>query len=147
MGSLSLTSVLLLAAVVSNPPDANPHDELDLLEVNHYHDDQGRMVFDQLIFYEWSPEQGRHQVRAWRLLKSDTQRPRYDFPSRQYVVRWYDGEILREVRAAAYRETWTQHDPELAERQFLAKEKRKELSAIMPVKRKTKPENIAGITP
>lgn len=29
---------------------------------------------------------------------------------------FYDGDRLREVRATAYRETWTQHDPELDDR-------------------------------
>jgi hypothetical protein len=35
--------------------------------------------------------------------------------------------VTRQVFATAVRETWSQHDPELAERDVMAKEKRREL--------------------
>jgi hypothetical protein len=129
----------LLAAVVgSNPIEDIPRDRVDLIEVNHFHDDQGRLVFDQVIFYEWSPEKGRHQVKAWRLLKNPNQKPRRDFQTGEYVASWVDGESLREVRAATIRESWTQYDPELVEREFLPKEKRKDLAKRAPMPRKPK---------
>jgi hypothetical protein len=111
----------------SMPQDINVRDRVDLIEVNHFHDSEARLVFDQVIFYEWSPAKSRHQVQAWRLLKSPRQYPRRDYRVGDYVTRWTDGETDREVRAATIRETWTQHDPELLERAELAKEKRKEL--------------------
>jgi hypothetical protein len=119
---------LLLSTVGTNPIEDVPRDRIDLIEVNHFHDDQGRLVFDQVIFYEWSPEKGRHQVQAWRLLKTASQKPRRDYGTGDYVATWLDGETLREVRAATMRETWTQYDPELVEREYLAKEKRKDLA-------------------
>ena len=36
------------------------------------------------------------------------------------------GEVLRTVTAKSFRETWTQHDPELAERDYLPKERRRD---------------------
>jgi hypothetical protein len=119
-------------AVGSSPLEANPRDQVAVIEINHFHDEQGRMVFEQLIFYEWCEKSGRFQVRAWRLLKSESQRPRYDFTTREYTTHWFDGDLLREVRAPNLVETWTQHDPEVTERNYLAKEKRKELTAVRP---------------
>ena len=139
MGTLSLPSVLLVFVIGSNPIEDVPCNRVDLMEVNHFHDDHGRLVFDQVIFYEWSPQQGRHQVQAWRLLKNSHQRPRRDYPTGDYVATWQDGETLREVRSATVRESWTQYDPELVEREHLPKEKRKELvKARQPLPRRPK---------
>jgi hypothetical protein len=140
MGTLSLPSILLLAAVGSSPIQDVPCDRVDLIEVNHFHDDQGRLVFDQVIFYEWCPRRGRHQVQAWRLLKTPAQKPRRDFATGEYVATWHDGETLREVRAPAARESWTQYDPELVEREYLPKEKRKDLVKLRPPVRRTPAE-------
>jgi hypothetical protein len=120
----------MLSTVGSNPIEDVPCDRVDLIEVNHFHDEQGRLVFDQVIFYEWSPEKGRHQVQAWRLLKNANQKPRRDYKTGEYVASWLDGETIREVRAATVRESWTQYDPELVEREYLAKEKRKDLAKV-----------------
>jgi len=139
MGTLSLQCVLLVATVGSNPIEDVPCDRVDLIEVNHFHDDQGRLVFDQVIFYEWSPGEGRHQVQAWRLLKNAAQKPRRDFKTGEYVATWHDGELLREVRAPAARESWTQYDPELVEREHFAKERRKDLARLRaPIAKRAK---------
>lgn len=103
-------------------------DHVDLVEVNHFYDEQGKRVFDQVIFYEWCGAEGRYNVRAWRLLKTHEQVPLKDWKRGDYVAVWHDGETLREVRSRSIRETWTQYDPELVEREFLPKEQRKELS-------------------
>lgn len=112
----------------SMPQDINVRDRVDLIEVNHFHDDQARLVFDQVIFYEWSPAKGRHQVLAWRLLKAPGQRPRRDYRTGDFAAMWTDGGTEREVRAVTFRETWTQHDPELVEREALAVPMRRDLS-------------------
>lgn len=101
---------------------------VDLIEVNHFHDDQGRLVFDQCIFYDWSPLDGRYMVRAWRLVKHNSQLPRRDFANDGYVAIWQDADVVRKVRAESMRETWTQHDPELVEREYLPKERRRDLT-------------------
>ena len=115
------------------------------MEVNHFYDEQGRLVFDQVIFYDWSPEHSRHMVRAWRLVKNPTQLPERD---------WRDGGYLgglagRRNRSAAFRrasmrESWTQYDPELVEREFLPKERRKELRKEL---RGAKVESVAKAGP
>jgi hypothetical protein len=105
-------------------------DKVDLMEINHFHDEKGNLVFDQIIFYDWSPYHGRYQVRDWRLLKTAAQLPQRDWRQRGFVAVWHDGDVLRKVRSDAVRESWTQYDPELTEREFLPKESRRELRKL-----------------
>ncbi len=53
-----------------NPVDDVARDRVDVIEINHFYDEQGRLVFDQTIFYDWSPDHSRYMVRAWRLVKN-----------------------------------------------------------------------------
>ncbi|MFO0905159.1 MAG: hypothetical protein U0939_19285 [Pirellulales bacterium] len=124
---------VFLASLGSTPRDQVVVDRVDLVELNHYLDDQGKPVLDQLIFYDWSTADGRYQVRAWRLLKNPTAVPQRDGIDGEYLTRWQDGQVLRKVYARQFRETWTQYDPELVEREFLPKDKRRDLRKTTPV--------------
>jgi hypothetical protein len=130
MGCLSAHAALLLAAVNFTPHDVVARDDVDLIEVNHYYDEAGKHVFDQLIFYDWSREESRYHVRAWRLIKHPSQFPLHDLRTDTYVATWQDGEVLRSVSGDAFRETWTQYDPELLERSALPKSQRRELGRV-----------------
>jgi len=122
---VSLIAILLLSIV---PQDCGEvRESCDLVEVNHFYDDNAQLVFDQNIFYDWSPRDGRYQVRAWRLIKCEGQIPVRDWQRGGYVTRWNDSEIPRAMWSPSMRETWTQYDPELIEREFLPKECRREL--------------------
>lgn len=128
-----LTFLLVLAcrwACADNGPNVEPIREVvDLVEVNHFHDSEhGARVFAQQIFYEWVND--HYEVRAWRLIKSGDQWPQRDWERGGYRALWKDGDVWREVRAKAFRETWTQYDPELIERENLPKENRKELMQL-----------------
>jgi hypothetical protein len=105
-------------------------DKVDLIEVNHFHDETGNLIFDQIIFYDWSPASSRYQVRDWRLLKTPAQIPQPTAGRREFVAVWYDGDVFRKVRSQTVRESWTQYDPELVEREFLPKESRRELRRL-----------------
>lgn len=120
---------VLLAGYSPGGQEPVLRDSVDLVEVNHYHDPRGQPVFDQLIFYDWSSQHRRFQVRAWRLIKSDSQLPKRDHRGGHWVVRWHDDGNLREVTAVSHRETWTRYDPELIEREFLPQEQRLDLSS------------------
>jgi len=117
----------MLASLYLNPIEDVAVDRVDLVELNHFHDEQGKQVFDQIIFYDWSPTRGRYNVLAWRLLKHPSQLPVRDWSTGDYVTVWRDNAIVREVRAQTMRESWTQYDPELIERSFLPKDQRREL--------------------
>ena len=125
----SLITILMASGWLNQNNDV-ASERVDLIEVNHFYDEQGDLVFDQIIFYDWSHPEGRYHVRAWRLLKTPAQLPRKSWQDRSYVAIWHDGEVLRRVQASSVRESWTQFDPELVEREYLPKEHRTELRRI-----------------
>lgn len=127
MNPLILTLGLAFSSFAISPREDVATERVDLIEVNHFYDDQGRLVFDQLLFYDWSHDDGRYQLRAWRMVKNNSQLPQRNWQSGGYVATWQDGDVLRKISAASTRESWTQYDPELTEREFLPKEKRREL--------------------
>lgn len=116
---------LVLTALSILPTNDVVRESCDLLEVNHFYDEQGRLVFDQFIAWDW--DGSRFQVRAWRLIKHESQIPQRDHKHGGYVATWNDGDVTRSVRSGSMRETWLQHDPALADREYLEKEKRREL--------------------
>lgn len=124
---MTLLAAILLAFL---PLQDVARETVDLIEVNHYFDEQGRLVFDQAIFWDWSAADARYVVRAWRLIKNPAQIPARDWSTGGYSAIWQDGEVLRQVRSRSIRESWTQYDPELVEREYLPKERRKELRTV-----------------
>lgn len=120
-----LSQLALTLLVIGLNPQCGPLvTTTDVVEVNHFHDDDGRKVFDQIIWWEWLG--GAKVVRDWRLLKTPRQMPQQR--NGWYESTWWDGETLRRVRAKAYCETWTFHDPELKNRDHWPQEKRTKLS-------------------
>jgi hypothetical protein len=98
-------------------------DDVDAIELNHFYDDQGRLVFSQFIFWEY---RGEHKfVVDWRMVKDDVlpvqRNGRYE-----YTFLDHDG-IFRRVRAMTYGESWTQFDPEQEHRMIQPKEFRRGL--------------------
>jgi hypothetical protein len=139
MATFVSTIGLLACLCGSSPREDVASEQVDLMEVNHFYDDQGRHVFDQVIFYDWAEGHGRHMVRAWRLVKNPAQLPQRNWKDDTYTALWHDNEVLRKVQAKSMRESWTQYDPELAEREYLPKERRKELQQPTRIARKTDP--------
>jgi len=128
MSGVTFSVAAIWMLLGASPQATVVQDQFDLIEVNHYYDSQGRLVFDQVIFYEWSHSDDRFQVAAWRLMKSSGQFPQKCWHDESYVSQWRDGETLRRVKAHAVRETWTQYDPELLERDYLPREYRRGLT-------------------
>ena len=112
------------------PKDDVVRESVDLIELNHFYDEHGRLVFDQVIFYDWSAGEARYNVRAWRLVKNPAQLPQRDWRLGGYSAMWQDGEQTRYIYSKSIRETWTQYDPELVEREYLPKERRRELRTV-----------------
>lgn len=131
---MNLYIVVLLLPFVVKPIDV-VSDYVDMVEVNHFFDKQGRLIFDQVIFWEWNSSESRFHVRAWRLVKSPSQIPRRD--GQLHRCCWHDGEVFREVTCRHVSETWTQYDPELLERNILPQDRRRDLSRYAQKKRPT----------
>jgi hypothetical protein len=104
-------------------------EQVDLIELNHFIDDEGREVFRQLVFYDWSEFEKRFHVRAWRLIKCEQQLPRRFWKPQRYECRWHDDGVSKTVSARQLRETWTQQDPERVNRKFLPEDQRVPLFA------------------
>lgn len=118
---------MLLSAI---PHEAAVRDYVDLIEINHFYDEQGRLVFTQAIFYHWDLcDASKKTVIAWRIVNDRRQLPRYDHIAGVYRCIWQDGEVIRNIETLAVVETWTQYDVELLAREDLPKEHRRELTS------------------
>ena len=117
-----MTIWLLLALLTTGPESpAVTTDHFAQIELNHFFDENGRHVFDQLIFREWRGDE--LQIADWRLIKHCNQ-----FPTSNRII-YHDGQTLRRITTTSTITTWTQHDPELVERATLPKEQRRELTS------------------
>ena len=104
------------------PQETVLRESVSITEVQHLYDEQGRLVFDQLVL--WGEDD---HVIYWRLIKCDADIPRRDWQTGGYVTTFIDGERVRSVQSLAFRERWEQWDVELADREVLPKEKRRGL--------------------
>jgi hypothetical protein len=98
-------------------------EHVDLIELNHFYDHQGRHVYDQVIFYERAADTGKFQVRAWCLVEDRdalNRRPVKDVATQLYHVDWYDNDqkLMRKLSSRLFRESWSQIDPERADKKF-----------------------------
>ncbi len=117
-----LTVLVAIAGSIS--PNAERHEQVDLIELNHFHDCLGRHIYDQVIFYAWSPEKHEYHVRAWCLVEDreiQNRRPERSYSDDRYHVRWHDRDqnLSRHITSEHYRESWTQVDPERANKKLL----------------------------
>ena len=135
-----MVSTFVLVACMAMAADPGPRgreetEKVDLIELNHFYDDLGRHAYDQVIFYEWSPDYRRFHVIAWCLLENDLSRlPTRNPNNGEYVVRWHDrdAKVQREVRSPLYRETWSQVDPERVNKKLLDEKYRTSLLRLPP---------------
>jgi hypothetical protein len=134
MNGVFATVVLLSGLAVSDPVELTMCDHVDLVELNHYYDDQGRVVFRQLIFYEWCSASGRFNIRDFCLVRENSQLPVRDHRRGMFSTRWNDDGTHRHVTADLMRCTHTHFDPEVLEREYLDKNKRRELPQLPALK-------------
>ncbi len=112
-----LAFVVLICAVSSHKGNRSTDEHVDLIELNHFYDQHGRLVYDQVIFYELTKDTLRFQVRAWCLVEdreSLNRRPTKNYQTELYQVDWYDTDqrLLRRISSRLFRESWSQVDPE-----------------------------------
>lgn len=125
MSWISLAAVLLAGIAPATPIQPSTiRQRVDLIELNHFVDEDGREVFRQVIFYDWSKSHRRYHVRAWRLVKHHSQIPQRRWDPPIYQCTWHDDGLLRQVWAPSLRETWTQQDPERVNRGLLPEDQR-----------------------
>ena len=119
-----VTWMIIAAVPTASEPSSGTVRQVDLIELNHYIDEEGREVFRQLIFYDWSKSYKRFHVRAWRLVKHPSQLPKRHWSPTMYRCTWRDEHRIRHVQSPQMRETWTQQDPERVNRALLPESQR-----------------------
>ena len=125
-------ALIVAATLCLVPRTPVVQDEVDVIEVNHYFDAKGCLVFDQVIFWKWNEWDREFHVIAWRFLKAPGQIPIRNWRNGQYHTIWHDGSVLRHVRSQAFRETWTQFDPEVEDRNYVSRQARENLTGRQP---------------
>ncbi len=145
----------ILALALSNSTGSKTcTEQVDLIELNHFHDCLGRHVYDQVIFYEWSEEHLQYHVRAWCLVEDrelENRRPVKSYSDDRYHVRWHDRDqnLNRCITSLHFRESWTQIDPERANKKLLDERQRTALikRKLDPPKAIEEPVESPGISP
>lgn len=93
-----------------------PPKHFDLVELNHHYDHEGNHSYDQVIYYNWSPDYRRFDVEFWHIVGKLSHCPT------NHYGRWVVENVPdRKFGASAtlYRETWTFGvDPERAQKKL-----------------------------
>lgn len=110
------------------PRPAITEDRVELVELNTYYDDHGKLLFSQLIFYNWDKENSRYEIIDWRFYRAEA--TLFSFRGTGSLVILYDDDRLRKIQCKFFRDTHTQYDPETLDREILPKEKRKKLNSV-----------------
>jgi len=106
--------------------------EVDLIELNTLYDGDDRVVFKQLIYYQWDWATNRYQCVDWRLMKHHGMIPVKR--GQYYESMWIDGEQQRRVRSSYFRRSWSRDDPEIEERERMPKDRRRGLIKMLKPK-------------
>lgn len=104
-------------------PLSTPTQTVDMIELNHYQSADGCQIFDQLIFWDWSPDYRRYHAMGWVIISETSQLPTRN--AQGYAVRVERSGRDYIVRSAMYRETATQNDPERINLKLLPQELRR----------------------
>lgn len=110
-----MLSLLLLAIVPL--PDCVLRDRCDLTEQNFFYDENGKLVFEQIVWFDFERGTGTERIVDWRMAKEPSMEPYYDHSSREWVTRFFDNNVLREVRSKFGRTVWLQYDSEVTARE------------------------------
>lgn len=151
-----MNALITMLALSVIPRAGEIPDDVDVIELNHFYDEHGKPVFSQFIFWDWDHKHATHVVRAWIMAETTKDaagkivvkgnvpvlrsRPKPTTDGWELVfadrAHW---SVYRRVIGRSFRETWTQYDPELANRSIVDKDDRKPLSK--PVSAIKKPAN------
>ena len=107
---LNLILIALTTLASAGKPGRNQGEisqTVDLIELNHHYHDSGRHAYDQVIFWEWSPDHRRYHVVSWYMVDS-SKLENYPFESGgMHVAKFFDQNTRcrRIVKSLRFRET------------------------------------------
>lgn len=102
-------------------PYVPPPAVVEIVEHNHVYDDDGRLIWSQVIFWDWEPRDSQYHARDFVFTDREP-RASVSPDGRGGAMVWvpsnhdeYGGGVQM-IRGRVYRETWTQTDREAADR-------------------------------
>lgn len=108
--------MIVLIALLSIPLNLTTHEHVDAIELNHFFDQRGHLVYDQLVFWERNPANGRFQVRAWCLVDDRETLNRRPLKNDNGLYECFavdsNERLTRRIVSRVFRESWSQTDPE-----------------------------------
>lgn len=129
------STIIILVLLYSNPSCSNKtiEETVDLIELNHKYDTDGQHMFDQIIYWEHDPSNGRYYVRAWHMVgpqSANVNYPTHNHKTETWEVFWFDQseQLNRKVKSKIYRETWTKNDPERDDLKIMPEQYRRKLT-------------------
>ena len=120
---------LLLALLLFSRSPFELTDHVDLIELNHHYDACGNHSFDQLVFWEIDPATERFRVRAWKMRNDVDAHPLE--VNGTYQIRITNNGLTTLVQSRMFRESWTQIDPEQANKRLHPEGERIELAKLV----------------
>ena len=120
---MNTLAAALLTASAFLPVDPFAHDSVDVIERNDVRDDIGD--FRQVIF--WRHDGDRDAVTDWRL---DEGIPPAERTQNGWRLRWFDGNVLREVRASTHWHSQANYDRETEDQEITPQGERRRLSRV-----------------
>lgn len=103
MGHVMFTFLLFISISYDEPLACRT----DMLELNHFYDENGKLVFTQWIGWDWNDQLGTY-VAQWYILKNQSHSVQFD----GLVLRCNHYGKRYKIISKSFRETWTQYDPE-----------------------------------
>jgi hypothetical protein len=111
---VTATVLALLLAICSD--GRQPSVVVDLIELNHHHNEDWTPSFDQVIFWRWDDQYMRYNVIAWHLVDGNDRYPSVTDRKTTVELRRRDGDKVKvyRVESRLFRESWTRgrNDPE-----------------------------------
>lgn len=108
--------MILPVALLSIPLNFFAFEQVDAIELNHFFDPRGQLVYDQVIFFERTPTTGRFQVRAWCLVDDRETMNRRPLLNDNGLYECFavdsNEQLTRRIVSRVFRESWSQVDPE-----------------------------------
>ena len=132
MGISAVLSISLSAIVLaSNNHYEIVKDEVDIQELNRYYDKSGKLILEQMVYWDYCIEKRLEKDRDgftdlyecldkkvvdWRLLKNKNQIPIKDYKTGKFTARFRDEEDYREISSKIFYRSETFEDVEVGNR-------------------------------
>jgi hypothetical protein len=123
-----MLTILLLLSASGDPYQPQGCDRAELNQIYQHCDGEWEPRLCQWIFWDWSDRKKCFVVREWCMAKTGARPMRI---GGRWLLPLYDkGHGLRVISPRSYGQSWTDHDPEVENRDVLPQGKRWPLGSV-----------------